>query len=256
MTNGSTKGKYKHPPIKEAVIDIQFRPGVELSYDLLIEFAQEEEMRAEFPLLERRVAGSIQLPTDIATDKTGFEGRYVGVLLKRQDQSRAVQVRETGFTFNLLNAYSSWEEFREEARIIWSRFANFLRKKDKDVEIQRLGLRYINVLRLPLREDFTFQQYLNWIPPVPDGAGNSFYDFFQRIHVSGRTDNEHVIIIEKLEGQVEEDKLPVILDIDIFRMAISRIDFATIWTELDEMRLLKNEVFENCLSEATRQLFD
>jgi uncharacterized protein (TIGR04255 family) len=63
-----------------------------------------------------------------------------------------------------------------------------------------------------------------------------------------------VIITETFEKPVSI--LPFILDIDIYKVGHTNLDIVELAKEFDLLRDLKNQTFENCITDKTRKLFD
>ena len=70
--------------------------------------------------------------------------------------------------------------------------------------------------------------------------------------------NDATVIITQAidEAGVTAEKIPVILDIEVFQSASVRVDGDELWQKLETLRQIKNDVFFNSLTPTAWRLFE
>jgi uncharacterized protein (TIGR04255 family) len=74
----------------------------------------------------------------------------LGWRYERDDGSAVVQLRRNGLTYSILKKYPGWSVLREAARDVWREFLAV----SGPVNINRLAVRYINAINIPLVADY------------------------------------------------------------------------------------------------------
>ena len=129
------------------------------------------------------------------------------------DEKHIAQFNRDGFVFSRLEPYLTWEELESEGKRLW----NIYKDLAQPVEIQRLGLRFINRIKLPPGE-LLFEDYIQPAPTSPHGLELPFHGFMHKdtLAVPGHPYAINVIrTIQQLNGGVDGG-VALILDIDVF----------------------------------------
>lgn len=63
------------------------------------------------------------------------------------------------------------------------------------------------------------------------------------------------IITQTMEKPAENKRLPLILDIDVFKETVYVDNKEEIWNDFEKLRIFKNEIFFNSITEKTKELF-
>jgi uncharacterized protein (TIGR04255 family) len=97
--------------------------------------------------------------------------------------------------------------------------------------------------------------YLRTLLEIGDGIPQTLSGLFMRLVVPfGKTAT--AIITQAVEDSaVTPQRLPVIFDIDVFREVVLAPDGSDLWTCMEELRTVKNEVFFKSLSPEAVNLF-
>jgi uncharacterized protein (TIGR04255 family) len=90
------------------------------------------------------------------------------------------------------------------------------------------------------------------MPPIPKNLPETFTNFFMQINVPYKAPSHHVILTQTIEPAIES-KLPFILDIDVIE--VGKISREELTQKFNILRSIKNETFENCITDLTRNLF-
>lgn len=157
---------YAKAPITEAVIDIRLLIPQNFELTQLMHTHDGED--ATYSVIE---------PLQSITGTFGFgpQGQVastnthpLGYRFKNPENTYAYQARADGFTFSRLKPYETWELFRDEAKRLWDKYQSVTNPQ----QIQRLALRYINQLDIPLPiKDFKdyFRTFPEVSPDLPQG---------------------------------------------------------------------------------------
>ena len=112
--------RFPRAPIAEAVLDINVRFSAPVELRRLEAF--HEGIHDPYPVKQSRIRWEGQI--ELAHERVAQEVRQgaQGFMFRSADDTRVVQVRQDGFTFNWLKRYDSWEVLREEACRHWDRY--------------------------------------------------------------------------------------------------------------------------------------
>lgn len=241
---------FKNAPITEAVLEfqLQLQGDPHLGRMALVQ----DGIKGQYPVRKdsRFVSAGIQIPA-VAAPWTSVEAKQVGFTFTSSDGKQIVHARINAFGFSRLSPYPSWREFRGESHKVWDHFKNIALPE----RISRVGLRYINRIELPLPL-VDFKEYLLTKPDIATGLPSmvSAYALQMVVHDPG-TDCGAVINQAIDPSGATPKSLPIIFDIDAFKVVDFTADSPEIWTLVDQLRILKNEVFFKSLTEKAKELF-
>jgi uncharacterized protein (TIGR04255 family) len=242
----------RNAPIMEAIIDFRvkahpaFRPEAfaSLQTQLSSRFPKMDDYRglqATFGMSQGR--GQPPVVQDL-----GLQG-YV---FKTADEKTIVQFRVDGFTFNRLRPYTSWTELFPQALDLWRLYSSVSRPE----VITRLAVRYINRVPLPAGAT-TFETYLRAAPVIPSELPQSISSFLTRVTIYDPQIDIAAHVAQALEPNTQEQRLMVILDIDVYKQSEFAIDDdPMIEQTFQQLRTFKNLIFFNSLTEETLRQFE
>lgn len=241
--------RYNKAPIREAIFDIridnvgtQTISDIEKVHDLISNKYPKKKKQVNF-------IGKIEIKDNVQiNNETNSEIK--GLLFSNEKGNCQVQYRLDGFTFNMLEPYSEWDDFSNEALRLWEIYD----KAMKPNAILRIALRYINRIEIPLPFE-KFQDYIVNMPPIPRNLPQSFRSFFMQIDVPCDENGANIVLTETIEKGTKE-KLPFIIDIDVYKTGILSKDIKTLKAEFTKLRDYKNSTFENSITDNTRNLFN
>lgn len=243
--------RFPNAPITEALLDIRVKLPSEVSLARLATF--HDGVREQYPLKQERVrwGGSIQFKPGSAPEVSQASGEPEGYLFTSTDGRQIVQARLDGFTFNKLKPYDRWETFRDQARELWQRYLQVASPEG----ITRLALRYINRIEIPLPMR-DFKDYILTTPEIAPELPQGLDSFFMRLVIPDPKTGAVAIVTEASEPVAESGKtLPLILDIDVFRVVALGVKDEAIWETFERLRDLKNEVFFKSVTQKTKERF-
>ena len=236
---------YAHPPIVEAVLDIQVELPVGTSLADL-ERCQ-RKIRKDYPTQKtvQQVSGEVTLGTSVTTSTSS---EFTGYVFSSSDGKQLFQAKRTSFTHNRLAPYLGWDGFFGESQRLWEEYRRVLRPN----RVTRLALRYINRFDIPFPavklEDY-FRTYLEVARDLPQTLAG----FFLQFHLPLPDEKATVAITKTLVEPVVPGSTSVLLDLDLYRTDELPTDF-DIWPLFDALRLCKNRVFEACITDTCREL--
>lgn len=240
---------YSKAPIAEAVISLRIDPPKGLSLSV---FRQVANNLIGYP--KRLPIKSIQMGFSAADSPTPeFHGAHeeVGLRLETDDGRRVLQMQKHEFTFSHLSPYTSWEEFSAEGKLLWPLFIG----ASGATQVTRAAVRAINKLDIPgpIRD---LPQYIGLLPMLPRDIPASPETFFMQFQLS----LEHVTtgcraIVNVASGsQPDKGVSHVLLDFDLFVQSPMDVANENIWPLLDKLSEGKNQLFEACITDKTRDL--
>jgi len=239
----------KNAPITEALLDIQLKLPKDFN---IIEFKSVgKEISDLFPKeeLRKRIENKIDIKDGEHTITTNekLDGyRYIS-----DDKSKIVQLRIDGFTFNKLKPYNNWIEFREEAMSLWEKYIDIVTPE----LIHRVALRYINNLNIPLQIT-DLGDYLVSPPIIPKGLPIKLSSFLNRLVIPEESTKSVAIITQALGKVVENStSLPIILDIDVYKVKQDGFNDKEIWNTLEILRKFKNQIFFSSITDKLKEVY-
>ncbi|MBW4426873.1 MAG: TIGR04255 family protein [Nostoc desertorum CM1-VF14] len=239
---------YAKSPLTEAVIELRVKMSFEGGLSSLDNFGHniQEEYPERFELVS--FENEIQIEqggTSVAANQT-----ILGYRFASRDNKRIVQARLDGFSFSRLAPYEKWEIFRDEARRLW----NIYQIATNSKTVSRVAVRYINRIDLPLPLK-DFKEYLLTVPEVSPKLPQGLSDYFMQLQIPQEDIGSTLILNEAIIPPFKDDVLSVLLDIDLFSDVNFFSDKDECWDLLEIFRIRKNEIFESCITDKTRELF-
>ena len=226
-----------HPPIVEAVVDIDC--DMPVGFDLSgLEIRARERFSKDYP----------EVQTKFGQENSGIDA----LLFLKEDARQVIQVRRGGFSFNRLSPYTSLDHYLPEIERMWQRFVELT----SPVQIQRIVLRYINRIFLPLVDGAVdLDKYLLLGPRLADEQGLQLLEFVNQYSALERI-TRHEINVSLLMQPKEGRHLPVIFDLEALQtIAAEPPAWQNVRETILSLRRLKNDVFRKTLTERCLNLF-
>jgi uncharacterized protein (TIGR04255 family) len=245
--------RLKTCPIVEAVIDI--RCDMPPAFDLVgLEDAARNVYRDSYGTFRKLVIQEHLFEHHGAEPPTFSARQGVQALqfFKQADDRQLIQILRQGFTFNRLAPYTSLDDYLSEFERTWKTFVNLA----KPAQVREIHLRYINRLLLPMSKgSVEFNDYLKISPHLPDEQTLQFASFFNQ-HAAVEVGTGHLVNIIMTMQPAENDRLPVIFDIEVVAVGNAEPENWTwIRSKIDALRDLKNRVFKNTLTDRCLNLY-
>lgn len=241
--------QYENAPITEALIDIRVElpPAV-----TLLDLAPiHEVVKERYPRKRNRiyVQGQLSVGDEIGVGATAKQ-TPMGFTLTSDDEKQVFQARLDGFTFSRLRPYGNWSELSSEARRLWGIYSRAV----APTRITRLAVRYINQIDVP-QSLIEYKDYFRTVPEVSPDLPQGLSGFFMQLQFP-QVDFGGTLILTQMSIQPPaEGFTSVVLDLDVFRENTEAKSDDDLWQLLEVLRNRKNEFFEGCLTEKSRELF-
>lgn len=236
-------------PIKEALIDL--RVALPSDQELSHLDAVHDQIRDRFPIKKTIHEGRFGVTFDFKAGvppETIASHLSLGFRYESADGRRVAQFRLNGFTYSRLAPYTKWEEMCDEARELWGVFV----KVASPLRVTRVATRVINIIPIPLPFD-DFEEYLTAPPRIPGNLPQGLSGYLTRIVLPNSSINAAAIITQAFEG-VANGHAPVVLDIDVFTDRDFDVSGDVYWEVLENLRVFKNSIFFESITEKTAEL--
>ena len=230
-----------HAPIVEAVIEIKCPPQVSWDEDTIPD--EVAKLLQGYQLLDSRseysqnvnIKDNVHVPE--AMEKVGWKG----VRYRSEDETYVAAFNRDGFVFSRVGNYETWAKFSAEAMRIWEVHRSIASPSD----VHRIGLRFINRIPLPSGEvkldDFMYDG-----PKPPKDLDFRISGFLHKniLSVPGHPYLINIVRTSSPSPSAGGDvDYAIILDIDVYLQETFEVDDSRIQGHLEDMRILKNEVF-------------
>ncbi|HWR83431.1 MAG TPA: TIGR04255 family protein [Candidatus Deferrimicrobium sp.] len=163
----SQAGQFSHAPLEEVAFEISFFPKLKI-VEKLADF--QDRLATTYPQLGEEYA--------FRSPDAGRDSGIIDTMKKRFSLTNPEGTRAVRLSIISLNVverkYESFNRLKDEIIQIWNWFCDTV----KDIKAQRIGLRYINRLRIPLPCDLTKLQDITRLYFAPSRFENE-----EEIHV-------------------------------------------------------------------------
>ena len=246
MADNVPSPPYPAPPIVEAMVQFHF--------------ADQLKKTQNDKLLKRLKSGySHNVHVQALSANLDFQNRHAGFVdaepqlrLSSNDEADVLIVQSDTLTWSRVAPYQGWDALlaRVKSEFELANKATGYRK------IDRLGVRYINRIDVPLT-DMNLAHYENYIqvhlklPPFVDPLDNYAWRFEKVFRDEGL-----VAIVQSTTGvPVIPETIAFVFDIDIVAQAELSMKPCDIFAKLESMRELKNNIFELSMTNEARKSF-
>lgn len=228
---------------------IQFRFDQPMSENQIARFLK--ALRADYPQSKEIRRVQFKVNTEAGEiEKTDDPNQH---RLANEEENRLVIVGHDSILVSHLAPYGGWEELERAAEFAWktSRKIAGVRK------LVRYGVRYINRLDLPLDSDGSvdYEEYLALRIRLPED-----FDSLNAYEIKFSFDMHDIqaagTVSSKVAEQVIIDHGAFYLDIDISSTYNLPQNYDDLISKLREVRLKKNNLFEQFITDKAREIFN
>jgi uncharacterized protein (TIGR04255 family) len=240
-------------PITEAVVEVRTRAETRWEEALIVprvkaalpEYPQAEGGRAIRHMLQFRLpAPPVSANSAAQTEDLGWSG----IRVRSTDERNIGIFERERFSCSRLKPYEAWERFFAEAMRLWAIY----REIAQPIDVQRVGLRFINQIELPPTDRFELSDYLGTAPRDPVGLILPYTNFFHHDTLAVPGHGYGVNFIQTIQPAATGRGPILVLDIDVF--TAEAIPVASIAAKLVEMRWLKNKLFFGTVTPRTLEM--
>ncbi len=190
---------------------------------------------------------TIRLEKQHTTVSTAHQN--IGYKLSAADGKFIAQIKNNGFTFNILENYKNWEDFHAEANRIWKIYCEEL----APIRVSRVALRYINRIDIPASK-FNLEEYFNTYPHVFKNNTADLSALFMQVQIP-QSEGGIAILNQTATNPPSPGYTSILLDIDVFDLKNFKPNDKELWERIELLRKQKNIIFEESITDKTRELF-
>lgn len=248
MAKRPSKAPFKSSPAIEVIYHVQTAlpqvgdmAGVERVLDKELKGFPSKE---PFSLFKQTLGTAAGAPTQfqVQSDHAGY--KYTD-----KKGQHVVHMLRDGLVVNWLKPYPGYAACVKKFKTYWA----IHQKAFRSAQVQRISLRYVNQIDLPMTNGtLKFSDYLNIGPRLPASDGAKLRGFHQVLdlvdpdkRIGGRT--------TLMSLQALSDRVPVVLDIES-TLTLKPGDIE-IWKGFDALHDWSHEVFNLSLNDRCRKLF-
>jgi uncharacterized protein (TIGR04255 family) len=235
---------YKRPPIVEAVIEIKIEGGIESDVLERVKNQLLEDYPAP-PL--RTMAVNLEL-----ADEPKVRQQAQGYRLSSGDGASLVTIGPGVIATSRLAPYEGWESFNASARRNWSIWGKLTGRRN----VTRLGVRYINRIDVP-GQHIQVGDYVGFGMVLPEAlAPTPLASFALNAAMPLGEDGCKLILNSGSAVSPLVNVTSFILDVDVScEIGLPQNDDG-LWELANRIRRHKNTVFEACVTDRARELFN
>jgi len=242
--------KYRNPPLVEAICE--FRLTQNTHWDLMIPGLFYEGVKNEFPHREQRSVQELQLiqgPQGIRQELRVSER----ALLFSPDRKLVIQLGPHILVVNALKPYPTWEGFKPRIEMAWKKLQEIV-----DVQgLERIGLRYINRIELPQKEEIRLSDYFDFYPTIGPRLPQIMASFIVGAEFSYEEGRDRCRVqLTPAADSGSGEKSAFILDIDYFLAQPQAVEVSEALQWVEEAHARVKEIFEGCITDKLRELFE
>ena len=241
---------YPNAPITEAIIDLRVKSRVDLEAIELEGVRQGKEAQYPHSTPIFHAEGTITISGD-APPTTSAQQHLWGYKFTSVNQKAIWQSRRDGFTYSQLAPYDRWEPFRDDSRRLWTLF----REHTQPVTIERLAVRYINRIDIPF-SSVDLKEFFRTSPEISPDLPQEVSSYFMQLCLPQSDLHGQVLINQTIIPPPSDNVVSVVLDIDLYSDRDVPDSEESIWEFFEKLHVRKNQVFEACITDKTRRLFE
>ncbi len=228
----------KNAPVKEAIIEIQVQPFVDLTKENVGRLSLGNSYQvSEFM---RQTQFKFSVSPDNILEVSTEDAPIQGGIFKDDDRGFICQIMRERLTVSKIRPYTNFSELESEMIKLWEIYVAAFQPS----KIARVAIRFIN--EIGLQKDLKFYLRNNKIDKQI--AGLETTHSYHRYDVM-KTEREHALIQLVVDRRERENK-KLIIDIEVYSLIQTNSDDPIIWTNvMKKLHDLKNEIFFDIITE-------
>ena len=242
-----------HSPIREAIIEIR---SARCPLSRVTEWR--DSIAADFPRSQpfRLASEALGLPDERRTRLDfGSVAAQVGWRCESADGHDVVLVWTDGLSVARVGDYQGWDPFAARCLALFETY----RRVVAPAEIERVGLRYVNDIRLPITPSFDFDDYLTTAPRTPKGFPQAYFDFLMHLRLPTGIDDTTVDVMQATDAKGRSaSEIPLIIDVDVgnnrLQVADERIA-ERLREALQQLHEIQNRAFFGMITERLAETY-
>jgi uncharacterized protein (TIGR04255 family) len=239
--------KYNNPPIMEAVCEFKF--AEDTKWDMTIPGILYSEIQREFPHKGQHLIQQVNILTKDTPAKTQIR-KIELVKFLNKDKTTLIQIGPRMLSINQLKPYNTWSHFKHHIEYAF----NILNQKTELTAPQRIGMRYINRVEVPLKE-VDLNDYFEFRPYFGKNMQRNYNSFLVGCifpFYEGR-DSCKVELTGAVPENNEASAFMLDIDYSLAKPQSIAVDKSLEWIENAHEET--STAFEGCISNPLREIF-
>lgn len=251
MNNSAENIKFEHfekAPIILSILQFRYKTIDNFNSDRFKE--KGKLIKSDYPEIRERIIQQIHFKANRpeGTTNVSLDDRKIdGVQFISKDKKKILVIGEDRFSYEMHGNYSGWETFSNEARKNWELFQNEL----GGINLTGLSLRYINRINLPDNFNDISDYFTTFIQST---SGKHMLNTFQLKYTATEPENKMTIHVGHVLEPPIEGNFPYLFDIDVIYSSDIQNDSSTIWEIFNTLRFKKNYIFNDGLTEKSKNI--
>ncbi|MCI0418029.1 MAG: TIGR04255 family protein [Acidobacteria bacterium] len=245
------RGKYRNPPIEEAIVEFRFVPGQEWDLTIPGKLHEHPAVKNQYPgkprtqkVLEAAFqAGPGQTPNLAVREGVGR------IQLVDHSGSHLISLGSDVLSVNVLRPYDGWEKFRPRIEATLSAYAEVAAPSS----VARIGVRYINRIVLPGRES-NIKTYFRCGPPSAPKLPRKMAGFMSRVEYV--YDDAVQLLLTQASIDAPEGQSAFLLDLDVVWESAEAKGLDGAMEVVDDLHEREGKAFEAVITKAARDMFN
>jgi uncharacterized protein (TIGR04255 family) len=238
---------YRNDPILEAICEIRFRQPKGIWP--LVPGQMYDRLKDAFPEPPAQNAISTFVPPDAPPGVQVVMGQGLPghVRLWNEDQKTALMIGESLMVISSARPYIKWEKM---SALVEKTILAFRDISDDGFDIERIGVRYVNRLDVPLE---SLEKYFDIAPLRISKEGLGLKTFVARSELKVDGDDDRIVIATFASGMADASFTGFVLDLDVIaqnQTGITEVDQAL--QLIADLHALEKDIFEASIKDATR----
>jgi len=237
---------YENAPIIVAILQFRYDKIINFDIELIKKIAKNIEN--DFPHVSPQYTQDIIINNNEDKTSVSLKDRKIqGIQIISKNRKEYFTISSEKFTFQSHEKYQGWDIYIGKVHAFWNSFSKIL-KVDK---LTGVSLRYVNKFNLPIETKLLTKYFTTYLK---DDVNNHAINNFQLRFSSFDKENKfNYHIGHALEKPIGET-IPYLLDIDIQRNGDINNNDKEIWPLFDKIRMKKNQIFNDGITEETKKL--
>jgi uncharacterized protein (TIGR04255 family) len=237
--------RYARPPITEAVIELRFEDSLTLRDMERVR----DRFKSEFPTVESRQ--NIQVSID--KGKIQHKSSPAGFKMTAKNAVDLVLITPDFFITSRLAPYETWNHLLEHAKSNFEMFTKVLGRKI----VKRIGTRFVNRIDIPnsILKGRPLNEFILLGISLSAEIATDIGGFSIVVNTVQRDTGAKLTIRSSLVDPALIDHTSITLDTDAYWDTDIPMRIDEMWAKTDMLRIAKNSVFENSMTDKTRELF-
>lgn len=242
----ATARHYKKAPIVEAIIDVKF----EAPFAIREMERLRDRFKGQFLSVEERRTFRVEFGPKAGPQ----ESTLAGYKMTSKNATDVVLINQNSVGTARLAPYENWEKFARQAETNFDVVTKVVGRK----KIIRVGVRFINRLDIPNEQmaNQPLNKFLRIGVSLPPEVSEVISNFNFVVQGKEPETGTPFNLRSGIMGSTLIDCVSVQLDIDVFwdTEIPGRID--EMWAGIERLHQSKNSIFEHCITDELRKLFE